>query len=219
MPTTIGGARSPIVHVASPASAMCDALSSLIPVADHREALERVGYVHRELVQEGRHPVAGNATGVVGADRDGHEGSQHGVVGVVAAAEQQLAVTTRDGGQHDVVQRAAERVRGWPGCRRCSPRSAPRPGWGPIVPSIESGGVRRQMLPEPPSALAGSADGAGRAERVAERRRRPTGRGSDVAGETLPGVEHDCGAGGLGCGLPRPRLGQRRVGVRRRAAR
>ncbi len=69
------------------------------------------------------------------------------------------------------------------------------------------------MAPEPESTLARPRDGPPRAERVAQRRRYPSERSSEVAGEALPRVDHHCGAGGLGRRLPRLRLGQRLVTI------
>ena len=69
----------------------------------------RVRHPHRQVDQDPGHPVVVHAALISGAHRDRHHRPDHPAVDLLAAAEEQLPEPPGDRGQHDVVDRPAQR--------------------------------------------------------------------------------------------------------------
>jgi hypothetical protein len=95
------------VLIASLASLWWEAFSPSIWVPDRGEPLDRVGDPDGELRDhDGDLVVGGVVSG--GADRDRHQRAQRAGVDAVAAFDEEVAEGTRDRGEDDVVDGAAE---------------------------------------------------------------------------------------------------------------
>ena len=159
-------------------------------LVDQLEPLHRVGHLHRQVVEQRRDPVVGNAVAVVVSHRDRHHRADHRAVGVLAAREQQLAVAAADRGEHDVVDRAAERgadrahvveARGRVGPRAVrADRALDRQRRRGAEVARRTGRVPR----------AAPTRGADRTDRVGDRARELASGRDGVGDEATPGVEH-----------------------------
>ncbi len=134
------------------------------------------------------------------------------MIRVLTPREQQLAIAAADGGKHDIVDRAAERVPD----RADLGESGRRMGPGPVgADGALDGepGLRAETTCEPSQALGRADDGAGRAGGVPDRVEDAAPRRDQVGEQATPGVEHLHHAWGLS---PRfPRFPGRHAGLRR----